>query len=62
VMNREDLGHKGRLQAFSKHGFVYKRKGDIYRLIFRVSTLPGQLSELDRTRCDRSHLCMNFCI
>jgi hypothetical protein len=62
MMNREDLGHNGCLQASSKRGFIYKRKGDIYRLIFRVSALPGQLSALDRTRCDRSHSCMNFCI
>jgi hypothetical protein len=62
VMNREDLGYKGRLQVFSKRGFVYKRKEDIYRLIFRVSVLPSQLSALDRTLCDRSHSCMNFCI
>jgi hypothetical protein len=32
VMNGEDLGHKGRFQAFSNVKFVYKRKGDIYRL------------------------------
>jgi hypothetical protein len=38
------------LQVFSKRGFVYKRKGDINRLIFRVSALLGQLSVLDRTR------------
>jgi hypothetical protein len=41
VMNREDLGHKGRLQVFPKRGFVYKRKEDIYKLIFRVSALPS---------------------
>jgi hypothetical protein len=52
VMNRKDLGHKGRLLAFSKRGFVYKRNGDIYRLIFRISALPGQLSVLDHTRCN----------
>jgi hypothetical protein len=49
VMNGEDLGHKGLLQAFPKCGFIYKRKGDIYRLIFRVSVLPSQLSALDHT-------------
>jgi hypothetical protein len=49
---------QGAPPSVSKRGFVYKRKGDI----FRVSVLPGQLSALDRTRCDRSHSCMNFCI
>jgi hypothetical protein len=29
---------------------VYKRNGDIYRLIFRVLALPGQLSAFERTR------------
>jgi hypothetical protein len=29
---------------------VYKRNGDTYRLIFRVSALPGQLSAFERTR------------
>jgi hypothetical protein len=48
-MNREDLGHKGHLQAFSKRGIVYKRKGDIYRLSFRVSALPSQLSAIKCT-------------
>jgi hypothetical protein len=52
VMNREDLGHKGCLQAFSKYGFIYKRKGDIYRLTFRFSALLGQLSALDHTHYD----------
>jgi hypothetical protein len=33
--------------SVSKRGFVYKRNRDIYRLIFRVSALPGQLSALD---------------
>jgi hypothetical protein len=41
VMNGEDLGHKGAPPSVSKRGFIYKRKGDIYRLIFRVSALPG---------------------
>jgi hypothetical protein len=50
VMNREDLGTSP--PSVSKRGFVYKRKRDIYRLIFRVSVLPGQLSALDCTRCD----------
>jgi hypothetical protein len=62
MINSEDLGHKGRLQVFSKRGFVYKRKGDIYRLIFRVSVLSGQLSALNRTRCNRLHSFMNFYI
>jgi hypothetical protein len=48
--------------SVSKRGFIYKRKGDIYRLIFKVSAMPGQLSALDRKRSDRSHSCMNFCI
>jgi hypothetical protein len=41
VINIDDLGHKGCLQEFPKRGFVYKRKRDIYRLIFRVLVLPG---------------------
>jgi hypothetical protein len=49
-MNMEDLGHKGRLQAFSKcKGSFTRENEDIYRLIFKISALPGQLSVLDRT-------------
>jgi hypothetical protein len=50
VMNMEDLGHKGRLQAFPNVSVRLQEKGgDIYRLIFRVSALPSQLSALNRT-------------
>jgi hypothetical protein len=31
---------QGAPPSVSKCGFVYKRNGDIYRLIFRVSALP----------------------
>jgi hypothetical protein len=39
---------QGAPPSVSKRGFLYKRKGDIYRLIFRVLALPSQLSALDR--------------
>jgi hypothetical protein len=32
MMNGEDLGHKGRLQVFSKRKVRLQEKGDIYRL------------------------------
>jgi hypothetical protein len=32
MKNGEVLGHKGASKRFPNVGFVYKRKGDIYRL------------------------------
>jgi hypothetical protein len=49
VMNGEDLGHKGRLQAFSKRKVRLQEKWGYLYAKFRVSALPGQI------RCDRSH-------
>jgi hypothetical protein len=60
--NRGVLAPKGASKRPPSVPPVYKRKGGIYRLIFRVSALPGQLSALDHKRCDRSHSWMNFCI
>jgi hypothetical protein len=49
VMNGEDLGHKGRLQAFSKCKVRLQEKGGYLYAKFKVSALPSQI------RCDRSH-------
>jgi hypothetical protein len=61
MKNNEVLGHKGRLKPSPKClGSFTKEMRGIYRLIFRVSVLPSQLSAFERTGCVRSHSCMNF--
>jgi hypothetical protein len=50
MKNNEVLGHKGRLKSSPKRlGSFTKERGGIYRLIFRVSALPSQLSAFERT-------------
>jgi hypothetical protein len=62
MKNNEVLGHKGHLKLSPKRlGSFTKEMGGIYRLIFRVSTLLGQLSAFERTGCVRTHSCKNFC-
>jgi hypothetical protein len=56
VKNNEVLGHKGPLKPSPKRLASFtKERGGIYRLIFRISTLPDQLSAFERTGCVRSH-------
>jgi hypothetical protein len=51
---------KDALNHFPSVWVRLQKKWGIYRLIFRVSALPGQLSVFDHTRCHQSHSCKNF--